>query len=96
MKWMIVASLTITVFLAPAYGQQAGQAAGTCASIDYSTACCPPSENCVVGSGSNECGCGSDCHAFDDCCSDAACPRSKYLIINFHNNMPEICMVASA
>ena len=82
MKWMNVASLTIAVFLAPACGQQAGQTAGTCASIGYSTSCCPQGGSCVVGSGVNSCGCGSDCHVFNDCCSDVACPRSKYLIIS--------------
>ena len=49
--------------------------AGTCASIGYSTACCPPGANCQAADGN--CFCGVDCHIYDDCCTDVNCPERK-------------------
>ena len=77
MKWIIVASVFIAASLVPIYAQNAGGPAitGTCASIGYSTTCCPWGGNCQASDGNR--GCGSDCHVFSECCSDVACPRSK-------------------
>ena len=46
---------------------------GTCASIGYSTKCCPPEENCQASDGN--CRCSTDCHNeyLDDCCEDVFC-----------------------
>ena len=57
--------------------QQVGQPAltGTCASIGYSTACCPPGARCQASDGN--CNCGTDCHIFGDCCPDIYCPARK-------------------
>ena len=48
---------------------------GTCASIGYATACCPPGAQCQASDGN--CNCGADCHGFGDCCSDVHCPARK-------------------
>ena len=46
---------------------------GTCASIGYSTSCCPPwrGDDCIATDG--DCFCGADCHNFGDCCKDVNC-----------------------
>ena len=49
---------------------------GTCASIGYSTACCPPDRNCQASDGN--CQCGAYCHIHGDCCSDVYCPSRNY------------------
>ena len=49
--------------------------AGTCASIGYSTACCPRGQNCQAANG--DCFCGADCHVYGDCCTDVYCPARK-------------------
>ena len=60
---------------------------GTCASIGYTTRCCPPDEDCMAvdnSAGTDPCYCSSDCHVFGDCCSDIVnvCPRCKWNISN--------------
>ena len=55
---------------------------GTCASIGYTTRCCPPDEDCMAADnddGTDACYCSSDCHVFGDCCSDIVniCPECK-------------------
>ena len=54
--------------------------AGTCASIGYSTKCCPPEGNCTVTAKSTSgspCKCNFPCHniAVNDCCADIFCPK---------------------
>ena len=49
-------------------------ATGTCASIGYSTSCCPPSEGDACLATDGDCSCSTDCHIFRDCCEDAHCP----------------------
>jgi hypothetical protein len=85
MKWMIFVSVFIAVSLVPTYAQLPPMAplSGTCASIGLSDTCCPLSSsraNCRASDGN--CYCSADCHLFnyDDCCSDVACPSSKYAI----------------
>ena len=78
---MIFASAFIAVSLAPAYVQaQLPPVTGTCASIGYSTSCCPRGTNCQATDGN--CRCSDDCHFShnDDCCTDVGCPTSKYAI----------------
>ena len=84
MKWMIFVSVFIAISLASdsAYAQppMAPILSGTCASIGYSTSCCPQSSNrdtCRASDGN--CYCGHYCHLShnNDCCLDVACPRSK-------------------
>ena len=84
MKWMIPAGVFIALSLTPAYAQpplpSTPMLTGTCASIGYSTSCCPQSSNrdiCQASDGN--CNCGHDCHLShnNDCCSDVACPSSK-------------------
>ena len=58
----------------------------TCASIGYSTKCCPPGlQHCTVANGDdNHCSCAGGCHdVYKDCCEDAFCrpSRSLYIII---------------
>ena len=81
MKWMIFARIFIAISLVPAYTllQQPPPlpSTGTCASIGYSTACCPQGTSCRATDGN--CNCGNDCHQFSDCCSDVGCPRRKLL-----------------
>ena len=55
---------------------------GTCASIGYTTQCCPPDEDCTAAdniAGTEACYCSSDCYIYEDCCSDivSVCPESK-------------------
>ena len=53
---------------------------GTCASIGYSQRCChsirDDAYDCKALNGL--CYCNSDCHIFEDCCEDVACPERKY------------------
>ena len=87
MKWKIFVSVFIAISLASysAYAQPPlpplPTLTGICASIGYSTSCCPWSSNrdtCRASDGN--CYCGADCHLShnNDCCSDVACPRRKY------------------
>ena len=46
---------------------------GSCASIGYSTVCCPPWAQCEATDGN--CHCGADCRFNGDCCPDAQCPE---------------------
>ena len=48
---------------------------GTCASIGYSTKCCPPGESCEASDGN--CKCKMDCHTYKDCCEDVFCHPSN-------------------
>ncbi len=48
---------------------------GTCASIGYSTACCPPGAVCRATDGN--CMCSAECHFMGDCCPDVQCPEGK-------------------
>jgi hypothetical protein len=48
---------------------------GTCASIGYSTACCPPGAECQATDGN--CMCSADCRFLGDCCPDVQCPEGK-------------------
>lgn len=55
-------------------------AAETCASIGYSTKCCPPEGDCTVTARSTSgspCKCNFLCHniAVNDCCKDIFCPK---------------------
>ena len=84
MKWKIFISVFIAISLASysAYAQPPlPPISGTCASIGYSTSCCPQSSSrntCRASDGN--CNCDADCHLShnNDCCSDVACPRRKY------------------
>ena len=76
LKCLILAILFVAIVsLVPAYTQIGPSPTGTCASIGYSTSCCPRGGHCQATDGN--CGCGSDCHLFSNCCSDVACPSSK-------------------
>lgn len=77
MKCLILAILFVAIIsLVPAYAQIGPSLTGTCASIGYSTSCCPVNApNCQATDGN--CRCGSNCHTFGDCCSDVSCPSSK-------------------
>ena len=57
---------------------------GTCASIGYSNACCPPNEVCQASDG--ECYCNANCHTFGDCCQDVHCPSRKKKTDSSMNN----------
>ena len=54
--------------------------AGTCASIGYTTGCCPPDVDCKATDGYMDCYCNFDCHQWGDCCSDIVdvCPRREW------------------
>ena len=86
---MIFASAVfVAVSLASAYAQPPlpPMSSGTCASIGYSDKCCPQSSNSATACRASDgnCNCGHDCHLLNnnDCCSDVACPSSKYAINN--------------
>ena len=51
----------------------------TCASIGYTTGCCPPDLECKATNGDTHCYCSADCHNYDDCCTDIVdvCPQSE-------------------
>ena len=73
MNLFVIANVVAALSLAAA---QQNMLFGTCDSIGYSAACCPPSANCQAADGN--CQCDADCHdsMFNDCCSDAHCsPR---------------------
>ena len=74
---MIVVSLLAALSLVPGLVCVQGvPLTGTCVSIGYSTSCCPrQGANCQASDGN--CGCGDNCHAFGDCCSDVHCPESN-------------------
>ena len=57
-------------------------ASGSCASIGYSTSCCPPSEgdNCKATDGDIDCYCNPICHFYGDCCEDVYCPAGNPLM----------------
>ena len=50
---------------------------GTCASIGYSTKCCPPGESCEASDGN--CKCSASCRSqyFNNCCEDVFCHPSN-------------------
>ena len=61
-------------------------AIGTCASIGYSTSCCPPGGNCQASDG--ECHCDSNCHLYDDCCPDVHCTAGTINgLLNKHSSI---------
>ena len=70
MNWLVATNIVAALSLAAA--QQNAMLSGTCASIGYSTACCPPDMNCQAADGN--CQCGADCHTLVDCCQDVHCP----------------------
>ena len=70
MNWLVATNIVAAFSLAAA--QQSTMLSGTCASIGYSTACCPPGTNCQAAGGN--CQCSADCHIFGDCCQDVNCP----------------------
>ena len=91
MKWKIFISLFIAISLVShsAYAQpplppMPSMLTGTCASIGYSDKCCPQSSNSATACRASDgnCNCGYDCHLshVNDCCTDVACPSSKYAI----------------
>ena len=75
MNWLLVASITTAVTQVTA--QQTPFPSGTCASIGYSTSCCPPDINCQAADG--YCQCDESCHLYGDCCQDAHCSSRKYI-----------------
>lgn len=89
MTWPITANI-VTLFLVdfislsvhqPVYNLNPNYS-GTCASVGYSTKCCPPGETCQASDG--KCKCGTDCHLehLDDCCGDVFCHPSNNYDIN--------------
>ena len=50
---------------------------GTCASRDYHTQCCPPTE-ADCGASDGNCMCDAQCHWFDDCCDDVYCSEGSH------------------
>ena len=50
---------------------------GNCASIGYSTKCCPPGESCEASDGN--CKCNASCHSqyLNNCCEDVFCHPSN-------------------
>lgn len=91
MAWLITAKI-IVVFLVLALLVPELQAAyhtatytGTCASIGYSTKCCPPGLDCTAKDGN--CTCDTSCHNHKNlCCKDVFCRQSKLIIIVQCNN----------
>ena len=81
MNWLVVANIFAAVSLAAAHQLQASMSQmtvdGTCASIGYSTECCPPDENCQATDG--DCQCGADCYEQSDCCDDVYCPSGNII-----------------
>ena len=71
----VVCAVLALVFSAAAQGIMQPTLTGTCASIGYSTACCPPGAQCEAMDGN--CHCGADCHTNGDCCPDAQCSRGE-------------------
>ena len=69
----VVCAVLALVFSAAAQGIM--QPTGTCASIGYSTVCCPPGAQCEATDG--DCHCSADCHLKGDCCLDAQCSQSE-------------------
>ena len=82
MAWLITANIVVVFLvsvlpeLQAAYGTTTYT--GTCASIGYSTKCCPPGESCTATNGN--CSCDASCHTNQECCKDVFCPES--MIIN--------------
>ena len=74
---LLFATMCAIAVISSAAAQQAPgpPSTGTCASIGYSTACCPRGGNCQASDGN--CQCSADCHEFGDCCSDVHCPARK-------------------
>ena len=86
MNVLVVANIFAAVSLAAAHQLQASVSqvlvSGTCASIGYSTACCPPDANCQAADGN--CRCSADCHMFSDCCDDVYCPPGNMTMHTFN------------
>ena len=62
---------------------------GSCASIGYSTKCCPSSEehNCQATNG--DCFCNPLCHFYGDCCEDVHCPaRNAFTMHTIKLSLP--------
>lgn len=80
--------LAVIACLVAASSLTTANPSGSCASINYSTKCCPPGGNCNATDG--PCHCGSECHRLEDCCTDVFCPESKILLsqshLDLHNN----------
>lgn len=74
---MAIVCATALVSSAAAQGVMQPTLTGTCASIGYSTACCPPGPVAQCRATDGNCYCGADCHVNGDCCPDAQCPESK-------------------
>ena len=73
---IIIASFATASLTALAHTYQGQpQVTGTCASIGYSSTCCPPSEDCQAKDGN--CRCSADCHHYGDCCQDNHCSQSN-------------------
>ena len=68
----VVCAVLALVFSAAA--QVIMQPMGTCASIGYSTACCPPGAQCRA-TDVGDCHCSADCRLNSDCCLDVQCPE---------------------
>ena len=68
-------------------------AARSCASIGYSTKCCPPEGDCTViakSTSGSPCKCNYPCHnpRLNDCCADIFCPKG----IPELNYIMHVCM----
>ena len=91
MAWFFTANVIIAIFLVGLSQSQVEHNqptySGTCASIGYSTKCCPPSSGsgdpCKASDGN--CRCDGKCHSEyrNDCCEDVFCISSTTNIIKF-------------
>lgn len=73
---LILVTMCAVAVVSSAAAQQTLTLPGTCASIGYSTVCCPPGAECRASDGN--CNCGADCHVFRDCCADVHCIESRW------------------
>ena len=80
MAWLITVKLiTLLMFVGLSQSEYINpEYSGTCASIGYSTKCCPPGEPCQASDGN--CRCSADCHYeyLKDCCEDVFCHPGIY------------------
>ena len=83
MAWLITGNVIILLLVSSSQSVQEPvhnnpEYSGTCASIGYSTKCCPSEENCQASDGN--CRCSTDCHYeyLDDCCEDVFCHPGSF------------------
>ena len=100
MAWLISANIIVTVFLVGlsqseiVFKIDPVSNTGTCASIGYSTKCCPLGENCTITAEDGNCKCDATCHNRNDytCCKDVFCRpgitkiNEVVLFVRMHGN----------